>query len=184
MQYIPHPSLQALLDGAGVTVDQVNLGVSTDPLPPGRRNTLLLVGDGELQLEWSVPSLRGLCRGNRVPPDMMKDYPDAYIPAFHFIEQHVRSFLHFPRQPTDREFEEAYANLRRRPDGRSLGHTHDALWQVAAFTLGNIEMSEAEITAVLGKLGRSAGGWATGPSSRNYLAQLESMFQRGDDEEG
>ena len=73
--------------------------------------------------------------------------------------------------------EDVYANLRRRPDGRSVSATHDAVWQIAAFTLGEFELSAAEFDAVFGQLTRSVRRWKLGNTSREYLAGLRTMFK-------
>ena len=80
------------------------------------------------------------------------------------------------RPPTDAEMEEIYANLRRRPDGRSLGAAHDSVWQIAALTLGSFPLSAAEFDAIFTRLTRSVRNWKTGPTTRNYHAGMEKMF--------
>jgi hypothetical protein len=62
--------------------------------------------------------------------------------------------------------------LRRRPDGRSLGFTHDYMWQVSALLLGTRVLSQAEFEALLLRLERSCRTFEDGSSSRNYVATL------------
>ena len=76
--------------------------------------------------------------------------------------------------PTDQEMEEIYSQIRRRPDGRSLGPVHDFLFQVSALTLGMHVLSQAEFEAIFGLLARSTRRWQERPVSRNYLSHLRS----------
>jgi len=70
---------------------------------------------------------------------------------------------------TDQELESISSALRRRPDGRSLGATHDFLWQVSALLPGRHALSQAQFEAIAGQLERSVRKWALRPVSRNYV---------------
>jgi hypothetical protein len=94
-----------------------------------------------------------------------------------FIETPLLSLSDVLGAPTDRQMEEVYSNLRRRPDGRSLGFWHDALWQICALLLAMRPLSNAEFEAYLGRLERSTRSMQIGPVSRNYLHVLHQMFQ-------
>ena len=59
-----------------------------------------------------------------------------YVMFFYGIEHNVLLFCELTRQPIDAEFIEIYAQMRRRPDGKSLGPLHDVIWQSAAVALG------------------------------------------------
>ena len=131
--------------------------------------------DGSKRAAWKVPALRELFRGDRVPPDLTR-YPDEYLMHFFFIESHLLTLCKGTTHPTDQEMEEIYSALRRRPDGRSLGPTHDYLWQVAALWLGRNLVSEPEYEAVFGKLLGSARTWGLRPISRNYTDYLQRTF--------
>lgn len=176
-----HPSLQAALTEGGLDPQKFNIGI---PMLGERRaarparSDVFLVGEGSLFVTWKVASLSALYRGNRRPPDL-KDYPPEYVPVFAAIERRVWFGSRIERPATDGELEEIYSNLRRRPDGRSLGAMHDAIWQVAALTLGMFPLSEAEFEGVFGRLCKSARQWKESPTSRNYLAGLARMFDRG-----
>ena len=67
--------------------------------------------------------------------------------------------------------------LRRRPDGRSLGLTHDLMWQAAALLLDTHPLSAAEFEALVGALERSTRKWGLRPVSRNYAAYLHGMIE-------
>jgi hypothetical protein len=136
------------------------------------------VSDGVGTALWRVDALRPLFRGERQPPPdvAMARYPPAYVPFFAGIEHSVLLFCALTRQPTDAECLELYAQMRRRPDGRSLGPLHDVIWQSAAVALGLRPWSEAEYTAVLGQLARSARHFKIGPSSRNYIGYLQQTI--------
>jgi hypothetical protein len=87
-----------------------------------------------------------------------------------------------PARITDRhsiplaQLEEVYSSFRRRPDGRSLGPTHDFIWQVAALLLATWPLSEAQFTSIFGALEKSTRKWALRPVSRFYLAYLRQTF--------
>jgi hypothetical protein len=175
-----HPSLAAALALGGLDPAHFDLGLPMEGEPGAARpprQDLMLVGREDQMVAWRVDSLTALFRGNAVPPEM-KEYPPAYIPVFAFIEQRVLTMARVGRPPTDGTLEEAYSNLRRRPDGRSFGATHDTVWQIAAFTLGNYPLSGPEFDAIFGRLTKSVRNWSGGVSTRNYLAGLEKMFAR------
>jgi hypothetical protein len=106
----------------------------------------------------------------------MAHYPPEYVRFFYGIEHNVLLFCELTRPPLDAEFMEIYAQMRRRPAGKSLGPLHDVIWQSAAVALGLRPWSEAEYTAVFGQLARSARHFHIGPSSRNYLEYLQQTI--------
>jgi hypothetical protein len=176
----PVESLRLAAAEGGVDVAQLRLSI---PVSEGdttlRRNRHeIWASDGGGTALWRVDALRPLFRGERQPPPdvAMARYPPAYVPFFAGIEHSVLLFCTLTRHPTDAECLELYAQMRRRPDGRSLGPLHDVIWQSAAVALGLRPWSEAEYTAVLGQLARSARHFKTGPSSRNYLGYLQQTL--------
>ena len=82
--------------------------------------------------------------------------------------------------PVNAEFLNLYSEMRRRPDGRSLGPLHDVIWQSAALVLGQRPWSEAEYTAVLGQLARSARHLKIGTTSRNYIEYVRREMEDGE----
>jgi hypothetical protein len=176
----PVESLRRAAAEGGVDVARLRLSI-----PLGDGDTALRsprheiwVSDGEGQALWRVDALRPLFRGDRQPPPdvAMERYPPEYVLFFACIEHNVLLFCALTRQPTDAECLDLYAQMRRRPDGRSLGPLHDVIWQSAAVALGLRPWSEAEYTAVLGQLARSARHFKTGPSSRNYITYLQQTL--------
>ncbi len=73
---------------------------------------------------------------------------------------------------------EIYSNLRRRPDGRSLGFVHDYMWQAAVVMLGTRPLSQAEFEAILARLERSCRTFEQGPVSRNCIAALRTTYEK------
>jgi hypothetical protein len=136
----------------------------------------IIVYDGRKGALWRVASLRELFRGNESPPPDINRYPPEYAPLFFYIEKQVLTVCSSAGDRTDHEFEEIYSNLRRRPDGRSLGPVHDAVRQFAALLLGMRPLSQAQFDAIFGQLARSARGWKQGLSSRNYIAYIRRTF--------
>jgi len=137
----------------------------------------VLLHDGAKAAHWMAPPLRTLPRGNQVPPSDIDHYPPEYAPLFFFVEKHVLTLCDAYGDKTDAEFEEWYSNLRRRPDGRSLGECHDQIWRVLALLLAMRPISQAEYEAIVGQLARSAGHFRMGPASRNYMDYLRKTFR-------
>jgi hypothetical protein len=172
------PSLQMLVQAAGLNPDRLNVAFETDGLKHVRlldKHTLA-VSDGNKAIPWKVLSLQELFRGSRLPPQDMDHYPEEYTPCFYAIEIQLLSLCDVLGDRTDQEMEEVYTTLRRRPDGRSLGITHDFLWQVSALLLGTRILSGEEFEALVGALARSARKWGLRPVSRNYVAYLRKTF--------
>jgi tetratricopeptide (TPR) repeat protein len=136
----------------------------------------IIVYDGRKGALWRVASLRELFRGNESPPPDINRYPPEYATLFFSIEKQVLTACASAGDRTDHECEEIYSNLRRRPDGRSLGPVHDAVWQVAALLLAMRPLSQAQFEAICGQLARTARHWKEGASSRNYIAYIRRTF--------
>jgi hypothetical protein len=173
----PVPSLKEAAAIGGVNVSKLSVAVETN----GRNIRVedrhrVTLSDGSKPIQWTVPSLRELFRGDRLPPPDLNHYPPAYVKYFFEIERPLLMVCDAIGDPSDQEMEEIYSNLRRRPDGRSLGPMHDFVWQCAALMLGLYVVSEKEFEGVLGQLARSASGFALKPVSRNYLGYLRSSI--------
>ncbi|MBM4144563.1 MAG: hypothetical protein FJ225_13390 [Lentisphaerae bacterium] len=175
----PVEALRALARENGLDIQKLKLSI-----PLGKGGTEFRIQRNELWVNdhagnalWRVDALRPLFRGNRQPPsdEEMGHYPPEYVMFFYGIESNVRLFCALTRPPTDAEFLDLYTQMRRRPDGRSLGPLHDVIWQSAALALGLRPWSEAEYDAVFGQLARSARHFKIGPSSRNYLAYVQTI---------
>jgi len=162
------------------------LSVAVQMSPEGRirlsDRKSVRVFDGERLAHWSVPSLRELWRGKQLPPVKLDRYPRDYCGYFYFLEKHLlnlsdaRSANDTLGDLTDQEIEDVYSALRRRPDGRSLGSTHDFLWQVSALMLGTRAISPAQFEAILGQLEHSVRRWALRPVSRYYVQFLREQI--------
>jgi hypothetical protein len=172
------PSLRDVVEAN--KLDPMHLSVAARAEPD--RDKLLIqdrhevfVTDGRQVGPWQVPSLRDLGRGEELPPPDINRYPEEYSLLFWAVEKHIVDVGGFESVPTDAQFEEWYSNLRRRPDGRSLGPVHDYLWQVAALLLGMFPLSEAQFEGIFGALALSASRWRIGHSSRNYMDYLRQQ---------
>lgn len=175
------PSLRQWVEASGMQPEHLGVAVEAREPKQGRvadKHTIT-VSDGKKVIRWDVASLGELFRGDRVPPPDMDHYPEAYAPLFYFIESQLLTLCDVVGDRTDQELEEAYSALQRRPDGRSLGLTHDFLWQVCALLLGCYSLSAAEFEALIGALVRSARRWGQRPVSRNCVAYLRDTFRRG-----
>ncbi|MBM3836910.1 MAG: hypothetical protein FJ398_02910 [Verrucomicrobia bacterium] len=175
------PSLQELVIAQGLKAEKLQLALEVNE---GQKQVRVLdrrsvpLYDGEKAVFWEAPPLREMFRGGRQPPpdSEMNRYPPEYSLYFYLIENHVLLLSDQIGDRTDQELEEVYSLLRRRPDGKSLGTVHDALWQAAALLLGTYALSQAEFEAIFGQLARSARHWAQSPISRNYLGYLRKTF--------
>jgi hypothetical protein len=144
-----------------------------------RTRELIVLSDEEKVVDWEVPSLRALFRGDELapPPSVMERYPKEFTPLFYLIESNLllyaegREFL-----PTDAEVLGVFSAMRRRPDGRSLGSLHDFVWMNTAFMLGKYRCSEALYTAIMNRLERSVRSFKMGPTSRNYMSYICEYF--------
>ena len=144
---------------------------------PDRRDITLY--DGKNFIHWRVESLRALFRGDRQPPQDMREYPAQCFPFFHGVDRHVMALsdtegMNLP----DTEFVEIFSAMRRRPDGRRLNTMHDVVWQAAAVCLGLTPWSEAEYNAIFLRLEHSARTFNLGQSSRNYLKYLRGQIAK------
>jgi hypothetical protein len=173
---------QAAAEG-GLEPDELFLSILFTPEKegPAEERSNILLGNGVQLAEWRVESLRSLFRGDRQPPPdgEMEHYPEAYVPFFYRVEYNVYRYCRtMELRPTDGEFLEIYSQMRRRPDGKSMGPLHNVIWRSAALILGLRPWSEAEYTAVFGQLARSARHFRMGPSSRNYIEYLRTTVGR------
>ena len=169
-----HPSLEEVVQASGLDASKLTVGLSlSEDQAEISDRTEVLMFDGKKAAVWKVPSLRALFRGDKPAPTNLRDGPTpAYMPLFFFVEKHVLTFCDGFGDKTDGEFEEAFSNLRRRPDGRSLSPLHCFLWQVAAGLLGTRIVSAAEFDVIIGRLAKSARTFKMGGSSRNYITTL------------
>lgn len=176
-----HPTLEQVASAEGLDRKKLSVALKMhDDEPDLSAREEVMIHDGTKDALWRVPSLRALFRGEKHPPEMEDEPPPAYMPLFMFIETHVVTFCNGCGDKTDGEFEEAFSNLRRRPDGRSLSALHFFLWQVAAGLLGKRPVSAAEFEAIFGRLTRSARTFRIGPVSRNYISVLRQLREEMD----
>ena len=169
------PTLREAATAQGLKLDKLSVAAPAHAEKDewaGQDRRVIFVSDAERAVEWRVNSLSELFRGEGQPPRKLDRFPPEYVPLFFFIERQIITFCDGFGDKSDQEFDEIYATLRRRPEGRSLGPIHDFLWQVAAVLLATRVVSRAEFEGVFGALAISAGRWATRPVSRNYIAYL------------
>jgi hypothetical protein len=170
-----HPSLLEVVEKEGLNSQDLNVGFQVR-LKEGilDHHHVFVISEQKAAL-WFVPSLRDLFRGDRIPPSFADGPDNDYAPLFLLVEVHAIEFCAQAGNKTDAEFEEAYNNLRRRPDGKPLSQLQDYLWQAAALLAGRHPISAAEFDAIFGRLARSARTLRDGYSSRNYIDVLQRM---------
>jgi hypothetical protein len=173
-----HPSLEEVVKANGLNRKKLTVGLKMlDDQPDLSAREEVFIDDGTKISIWKVPSLRALFRGDKLAPSMPNEPPPEYMPLFFFLEFHVLTFCNGLGDKTDGEFEEAFSNLRRRPDGKSTSALHFFLWQVAAGLMGKRPLSAAEFEAIFGRLTKSARTFRIGLVSRNYITVLRQMQQ-------
>jgi hypothetical protein len=179
------PSLQVQFEERPFNPDQVLMaavrvrepGPQGEIVPDIKDRRLLSITDGNEHWSWEVESLSSLFRGDTQPP-VLGDEPEVYNDSFLVLELHVVEVSRIIGARRDVEMREIYSMLRRRPDGRSLGFVHDYLWQAAALLLGTRSLSQAEFAAILARLERSCRTFEQGPTSRNYVGELQALLGR------
>jgi hypothetical protein len=177
--YDLHPDLQEIVQASGINPKKIALAFNLkDKRPDLTARSEIWLQDGNQKALWRVPSLRALFRGNKQPPSMSGEPPPEYLPVYFFIETHVIAYCDIVGDQTDAQFEDAFANLRRRPDGKSLNEMHFCLWQVMALATGIYPFSAAEFEAIAGRLALSAAHFKMGLVSRNYIETLRATVIR------
>ena len=173
-------SLNELIKRENLDPDQLSVAfrMAEGGKPEISSRDIIDLYDGEIVAQWRVDSLQELFRGNQEPPPdrEIKHYPPEYVAFFYLIERHLITICEKIKPPIDEEFIRIFSVMRKRPDGRSLGLFHDAVWQCSCLALGMRPYSEAEFKAVLGQLARSARHWKEGLASRNYISYLRSAL--------
>jgi hypothetical protein len=176
------PELRSVIDAQpGFNLELLQVGLACEDGEDGglhlaiEDRSVIVLSDNEVVVEWTVPSLRALFRGDQTPPSLLK-YPMEYVAYFAAIELHVVKYARAFGPPSDQQLREVYNTLRRLPDGRSTGPLHDYLWQVVALLLGTRPLSQAQYEAILNRLERSCKTYSMGGASYNYLAYLRGMF--------
>jgi len=178
----PVASLQKALEDHKLATSRLTIAWEQDlsgvPVIKNRREILLC--DGEKIAPWVISFLQELFRSAGLPPAVedMERYPKKYIPFFYLIEGTVVQACDAGRwNLTDDEFVRIYSEMRRRPEGQSLGFVHDAVYQAAALALAMQSFSRAEFEAVFDQLSRSAHRWREGRASRNYIRYLRENLR-------
>jgi hypothetical protein len=139
-----------------------------------RRQDIPLEGIDDSTVIWQAPSMPELWRGEDSPsPDSFnKGPPPLYVNQFYFIERNLMRVATGFGGWRDAEFKEAFSVSRRRPQGKSMGPCHDAVWRTMALACGIWPISQVLYTIILQRLERSARTFQTSISSRNYYENV------------
>lgn len=178
----PAASVQKVVRDNQLQIDHLTIAWQQDPsgMPVIKDRREIFLFDGEKAALWSISSLPELFRGARLPPssEEMAHYPEEYMPFFYLIETYaLQACEAIGRDLIDDEFVRIYSEIRRRPEGKSLGFVYDAVYQAAALAMGMQSFSQAEFEAVFNQLAASARGWKEGYSSRNYIRYLREHLK-------
>jgi hypothetical protein len=145
--------------------------VVLQPNKGGDRQTLRLSDTSDKEIIWQMPEMEKLWRGTqKFPLNALKgEPPEDYLPIFHFIEKNIFRLASAAEGWRDTQFQEAFSAVRRRPQGKTLGACHDAVWQTMAFTSFIWVISYDEFCNILQRLERSARAFKTSSCSSNYV---------------
>lgn len=175
---VPVDSLADLARAAGLDCTRLSVAIEPEGGQSRRaadRSSIKIV-HGDAVHAWQVPSLRALLRGDREPPDLTSP-TDEFMFFMMPIERHVLTYAAAAGAPAyDDDIIEAFSALRRRPDGRSGGPVHDALWQAVGLAVGLRPTSPAELAAAMGRLERSARHWRQYAGSTAYSEFLSATL--------
>jgi hypothetical protein len=145
------------------------------PIPGVDDRREIFLTNGTDYWGWKVGPLTELFRGDKQPP-VLGDHPDAYNACFAMLDYHLVQISKVLGDRRDTEMREIYSQLRRRPDGKSLGFVHDYIWQAVALMLGLHVLSQAEFEAIMARLERSCRRFEQGSTSRNYAQAMRRLF--------
>lgn len=146
------------------------------PVPDSVDRNVIYLTDGKDFCVWVPESLESLFRGDK-PAPRVNEVPNLFTPEVTVLEVHVVEISNLFGPPRDEAMKEIYSNLRRHPDGRSLGFVHDYMWRAAALMLATRPLSKGEYEAILSRLERSCRTFGRGPTSRNYAESLQTLFR-------
>jgi len=171
-----HPSLEevAARDGLNRAKLTVALRLENDSPVIGNRHEILITDNSKAAI-WMVPTIQSIFRGDKKVDRFGKIPPPLYQPLFLFVELHIVTFCDAFGDKTDGQFEDAFSQLRRRPDGRVVSELQTWLWQVAVTLAGTRLLSSSEFEEIFGRLARSASTFKRGPVSRNYISVLRDL---------
>ena len=176
----PHPLLLSFAASNNIDKEKLleMLHTSKKELPEITDRHDIILHDGDKTYTWHVKRLSDLYRGDIQPVsfDEMSMYPAKYQTFFYNIERDVVLCNLMDRIPTDKEFNDAYSAIRRRPDGKSNGYLHDLIWQATCIALATHPWSEKETEAILRQLARSCRTFKLSTSSRNYMGYVTNLF--------
>jgi hypothetical protein len=128
------------------------------------------VVEGDKVVPVTLAAISDLFVGDRRPPDFSLPPPPEYLGFFLRIELAAASYCAVTgAQVRDKEFEQLYDDLRRRPDRRSDDVLFSHLQATLRLYLSLRDVSRAEYEAVLRRLAKSARTFAMGYTSMNYF---------------
>lgn len=137
----------------------------------------LAFGDPRQLLEFQLPPLRDLFRGDATPGDFGTVPAPEYRGLLYSLEMTAATYCSLAPAPvTDQEFHRLFRRLGRNPDGTDHHLLFAYLQASAQIYLAVHETSQAEYEAVVGRLERSAKSYSAKPISRNYWEQVLSTM--------
>ena len=141
-----------------------------------------LVSDGSHHAQVRLKPVSELFSGDHEPPSFTdRPPPPRYVPFFATIELAAARYCARAGDTLrDKEYEEIYSDLRRRPDGQGRYAISEHIQCAIRLYMSVRDVSRAEYDAVLRRLTRSARTFAMGYTSMNYTENvLDPLLGRG-----
>jgi len=176
----PVPALSEALAKEGIDskLAKVCVDVNAAGMIEIKTRESVIVSDKQKSAVVEFPSLASLFRGDAQAPQRFEPgkLPEKYMLLFRSIERCVLAVIDFGLHPFDGQFEEIYSQMRRRPDGRSLGLLHDIVWQAAALEMAKREWNQDELAFAFKILSSSAKRHRSSKDARNYIGHLKEIL--------
>ena len=169
------------LQDAGIKYDiredipWVEVPASARGNPPG---DFVGITDGRESAPVHLKRATELFAGNETPPSFLEGPTPEYEAFFMMMEMAALDWCDASGEvPTDFQFELAYNELRRSPDGPGRSALFPWLNVAARLYMSLVDTSRAEYDAVLRRLAKSARTWSKGPGSRDYHRMLVHFLE-------
>ena len=170
------PAIIETLQQAGIRTDfgpdasVLRIGIRVDE--DGRALPItdeIFVTDGKHDAFVTPKAITELFEGSVKPPRFTPAPPPEYQWHFYLIEQTAAEYCSITGvKVRDKEFEDLYGHLRRRPDGWHDDPLFSYLQAGARLVLSLFDVSEAEYEAVVKRLMHAARTFSLGATSMNY----------------
>lgn len=140
-----HPLLASFLEEVGYISRDFVLDIQSSM---EERESLWLIA-GKQRECWVHSSLAALFRGAQRASAPVSREDALYTPFIAMIEPLLLEYDATVRPPCDDDLRPCFMQLRKEPDGESLGVLHDILWQGCCLALAKYPYSQEQFEAVM-----------------------------------